>query len=170
MTKSSYYYSTTPKPISLILIKIKALLRQIFNQSNGSAGARTIRAVLLNEHGISISRYKVTQIMATLNLTSRQIKQHQYRQAEDKHSLYDNLLNRNFSPQSPNQVWTGDVTYIRIKGGFCYLAVVLDLFARRVVGFTVSDFPGQQADHQSATDGVSYAIKAVWGAVSFRSG
>ncbi len=50
-------------------------------------------------------------------------------------------MNRNFSPSAPNQVWTGDVTYVRIKGGWCYLAVVLDLYARHVVGFAVSDSP-----------------------------
>ena len=55
--------------------------------------------------------------------------------------MHHNILNRNFSPAAPNQVWTGDVTYIRIKGGWCYLAVVLDLYARRIVGFAVSDSP-----------------------------
>ncbi|WP_352340253.1 DDE-type integrase/transposase/recombinase, partial [Psychrobacter sp. 16-MNA-CIBAN-0192] len=58
-----------------------------------------------------------------------------------EHKTHDNLLKRRFSPTAPNQVWTGDVTYIRIKGGWCYLAVVLDLYARRVVGFSVSDSP-----------------------------
>ncbi len=48
-------------------------------------------------------------------------------------------MNRDFSPAAPNQVWTGDVTYIRIKGSWCYLAIVLDLYARRVVGFSVLD-------------------------------
>lgn len=57
------------------------------------------------------------------------------------HKIHANILDRNFSPSMPNQVWTGDVTYVRIKSGWCYLAVVLDLFAQRVVCFSVSDSP-----------------------------
>ncbi|GAB2648762.1 hypothetical protein GCM10027192_23610 [Psychrobacter pocilloporae] len=72
---------------------------------------------------------------------SCQLKTHKYKQADQEHKTHDNILGRNFSPEAPNQVWTGDVTYVRIKGGWCYLAVVLDLFARRVVGFSVSDSP-----------------------------
>ena len=72
---------------------------------------------------------------------SCQLKTHKYKQADQEHKTHDNILDRNFSPKAPNQVWTGDVTYVRIKGGWCYLAVVLDLFARRVVGFSVSDSP-----------------------------
>lgn len=72
---------------------------------------------------------------------SCQLKTHEYKYAAQAHKTHYNLLERIFSPSSPNQVWTGDVTYIRIKGGWRYLAVVLDLFARRIVGFSVSDSP-----------------------------
>ena len=51
------------------------------------------------------------------------------------------MLNREFAPTAPNQVWTGDVTYIRTKAGFCYLAVVIDLFSRDIVGFAMSSSP-----------------------------
>ena len=72
---------------------------------------------------------------------SYQLKTHKYQQADQEHKTHDNILDRNFSPEAPNQVWTDDATYVRIKGGWCYLAVVLDLFARCVVGFSVSDSP-----------------------------
>ena len=76
-----------------------------------------------------------------MRLQSRQIKMHKYKHVDNTHKTHGNLLNRNFSPTAPNQVWTSDVTYIRIKGGWCYLAVALDLYARRIVGFAVSDSP-----------------------------
>ena len=60
-----------------------------------------------------------------------------YKHADEAHKTHDNILEGSFSPSAPNQVWTGDVTYIRIKSSWCYLAVVLDLFARRIVGFSV---------------------------------
>ena len=79
--------------------------------------------------------------MAQMGLKSGQFKTHQYNHTDEQHRTHDNILDRNFNPSAPNQVWTGDVTYIRVKGGWCYLAVVLDLYARRVVGFAISDSP-----------------------------
>lgn len=74
-------------------------------------------------------------------LISRQLTRHRYSQADKDHAMHDNLLKREFTPTAPNQVWTGDVTYIRTKLGFCYLAVVIDLFSRNIVGFAMSDSP-----------------------------
>ena len=122
-------------------VKLKALIRQIFNDSKQSAGARTIVAILWNEHNIRLTRYLAGTLMKSMGLKSCQFKTHKYKHADQEHKTYENILERNFTPDAPNQVWTGDVTYIRIKGGWCYLAVVLDLFARRIVGFAVSDSP-----------------------------
>ena len=139
--KSSYYYGLKPKPISLETVKHKALIRQIFNDSKQSAGARSIAAIIMNEHNIELSRYMVGKLMSSMGLKSCQLKTHKYKHADEVHKTHHNILNRNFSPSAPNQVWTCDVTYISIKGGWCYLAVVLDLYARRIVGFAVSDSP-----------------------------
>jgi len=51
----------------------------------------------------------------------------------------DNLLNRNFSPEQPDRVWTGDITYIPTDEGWLYLAVVIDLFSRQVVGWAMGE-------------------------------
>lgn len=141
MVKSSYYYGLQPKPINIEMVKLKALIRQIFNDSKQSAGARSIAAILMNEHGIKLTRYIAGKLMAKMGLISCQLKTHKYKRADEEYQAHDNILKRRFAPTAPNQVWTGDVTYIRIKGGFSYLAVVLDLYARRVVGFAVSDSP-----------------------------
>ncbi|WP_329958684.1 IS3 family transposase [Psychrobacter sp. I-STPA10] len=141
IVRSSYYYSTKIKPIDIEAIKVKALIRQIFNDSNGSAGTRTITAILWHQHGVRLSRYKAGKFMKRMGLISRQLKQPKYKHCDEGHKIHDNTLERKFSPIAPNQVWTGDVTYIRIKGGWCYLAIVLDLYARRIVGFAVSDSP-----------------------------
>lgn len=114
---------------------------------------RSITAILINKHGFKLTRYMAGKLMAQMGLKSCQRKTHKYKHADAAHKTHENLLNRNFSPTSPNQVWTGDVTYIRIKGGWCYLAIVLDLYARRVVGFAVSDSPDSGL---SATNGVSH--------------
>ena len=76
--KSSYYYGVKPKLISLDTIKTKALIRQIFNDSKRSAGARSIVAILMNEHNIKLSRYRVGKLMAQMELKSCQLKTHKY--------------------------------------------------------------------------------------------
>ncbi|WP_406947830.1 DDE-type integrase/transposase/recombinase [Psychrobacter nivimaris] len=122
-------------------MRLKTLIRQIFNDSKQSAGARTVVAILANKHEITLTRYLASKLMSQMGLVSCQIKSHKYKHADEEHKAYDNLLDRSFRPAAPNQIWTGDVTYVRIKGGWCYLAVVIDLFARCVVGFSISDSP-----------------------------
>ena len=107
--KSSYYYGRHPKPISLETVKTKASVRQIFNDSKRSAGARSIAAILMNEHGIKLTRYMVGKLMAQMSLKSCQLKMHKYKHADEAHKTHNNILARNFSPAAPNQVWTGDV-------------------------------------------------------------
>lgn len=138
--RSNFYFALKKKPIDAEMVRLKALIQQIFNESKGSAGARTISAVVTLQHDIKLTRYKARKLMQDMGLQSRQ-KKHKYKHRDEKHTVFDNVLNREFYPTAPNQVWTGDVTYVRIKGGFCYLAVVIDLFSRRIVGFKVSDLP-----------------------------
>lgn len=61
-----------------------------------------------------------------------------------EHISCPNILCRNFAPLVPNQVWTGDITYIRTKTGWVYLAVVIDLFSRMVVGWSISLHPNTE--------------------------
>ena len=88
-------------------------------------------------------------ILGESYIVSRQRTKHRYKQADKPHRLYDNVLNRNFAPTASNQVWTGDVTYIRTQAGFCYLAVVIDLFFRNIVGFAMSDSPDSKLTIQA---------------------
>ena len=80
--KSSYYYGLKPKPISLDTIKTKALIRQISKDLKRSAGARSIAAILMNEHGIKLTRYMVGNLMAQMGLKSCQLKMHKYKHAD----------------------------------------------------------------------------------------
>ena len=124
-------------------------MKQAFSTSKGSAGARNIAMIVSQQHGINLSRYKARKIMKEQGLVSRQRTRHRYKHADKPHGTYDNVLNREFAPVAPNQVWTGDVTYIRTKQGFCYLAVVIDLFSRNIVGFAMSDSPDSRLTTQA---------------------
>ena len=58
--------------------------------------------------------------------------------SKHKHAISDNTLNRDFNSHKPNRIWVADITYIRTLGGWVYLAIILDLFSRRIVGYQTS--------------------------------
>jgi len=69
----------------------------------------------------------------------RKIKRHWIKTTDSRHThrIYPNLI-KNLVVTAPNQVWTADITYIGIRSGFVYLAVILDLFARRAIGYSIA--------------------------------
>ncbi|KZN44823.1 hypothetical protein N482_15725, partial [Pseudoalteromonas luteoviolacea NCIMB 1942] len=87
-----------------------------------------------------ISRYKTRKLMAKLNLVVKQRVAYKVT-TKRKHSdaVADNLLNQNFNPVAPNQIWAGDVTYLKTGEGWMYLAVVMDLYSRRIVGWHIDN-------------------------------
>lgn len=119
-------------------VALRARINRLFNKSRGSAGSRTIQG-LLSEQGVSIGRFKVRRLMGELGLVSKQPGSHTYKQATVERLDIPNLLDREFDVARPNQVWCGDITYIWTGQRWSYLAVVLDLYARRVVGWAMSD-------------------------------
>jgi putative transposase len=112
--------------------------------SNGSAGARTVAAIVTNDdeaHTVSLSRYRATRLMKKLELVSCQIPKNAYKKASQEHIAIPNLLDRQFEVTEPNQAWCGDVTFIWTGHRWAYLAVVMDLFARKPVGWAMSHSP-----------------------------
>ncbi len=79
--------------------------------------------------------------MRTLGLVSCQEPKHRYRKASQEHIDVPNHLSRQFAVAAPNEVWAGDVTYIWTGNRWMYLAVVIDLFARKVIGWSMSLSP-----------------------------
>ena len=149
VARSTHYLAKKPKMPSLEQINLNLWVKQAYDQTKGSGGARTLSAIVSQQHNVKLTRYKASKIMAQQGLVSRQLIRHRYSKADKEHAIHDNLLKREFSPAAPNQVWTGDVTYIRTKQGWAYLAVVIDLYARNIVGFAVSDSPDSQLTAQA---------------------
>lgn len=116
------------------------MVRRIHEQSNGSAGARTVSQIA-TAWSTPISRYRSGKMMKQLNLVSCQRPKHRYKTAKEEHIHIPNLLDRQFSPEKPNQIWTGDITYIWTGNRWAYLAVVLDLYARKPIGWSLSHSP-----------------------------
>ena len=142
--RSSYYrHHCVKKRVNHNRLLLKAHVIKAFKQSRGALGSRGIRDTLRNQ-SIGIGRYLVRKLMQEAGLISKQLKAHRYKKLESEHLDIPNVLSREFKPTEPNKVWTGDITYIWTGKGWSYLAIVLDLYARRVVGWSFSERPDKE--------------------------
>lgn len=141
--------------INPVQVKQLAMVKYIHELSNGSAGARTVATISTTE-GLPMSRYIARKRMGDLNLVSCQLLKHRYKKTGSEHSVAPNHLNREFVVDRPNQIWCGDVTYIWTGKRWAYLAVVMDLYARQVVGWAMSNSP----DSELTTKAVRLAFEA----------
>ncbi|CAI8762550.1 transposase [Pseudomonas sp. IT-P171] len=122
---------------------MRSRVNELFTQSRSAAGNCSIVS-MMQEDGEQIWRFKVRGLMRELELVSKQPGSHAYKQATVERPDIPNILNREFDVPAPNQVWCGDITYIWAQGKWHYLAVVLDLCARRIVGWALSEKPGAE--------------------------
>lgn len=117
---------------------LKKAIRASHEQSRGTYGSPRVLDDLL-EQGFKVGLRRVKRLMCEDGLTGTPLKP--YKQTTDsKHNdaVADNILDRDFTPEAPNQVWATDITYVRTWEGWMYVAVVLDLFSRRVVGWATA--------------------------------
>ena len=107
-------------------------------ESRATYGARRIRHALISQ-GFSISRKRVGKLMKQQQLACKTKRKFKFT-TDAKHPLpiAPNLLQRDFTVSQPNQKYVGDITYIWTQAGWLYLAVVIDLFSRRVVGWSMN--------------------------------
>lgn len=154
----SGYYDWLKNPVSdkklsdeLLTINIK----KIHKATREVYGSRRL-CKELNRHGIICGKNRVARLMKKNNICSKRVKKFKAT-TNSKHNLpvAPNLLNQNFNVDRLNQVWVSDITYIATGEGWLYLAAVVDLFSRKVVGWAM--------DSTMTKDLVIKAIKqAVW--------
>lgn len=114
-------------------------IRAAFKASRRRYGSPRVHAEL-RATGHRVARKRIARLMRQDGLRARPRRRFvMTTQSKHKHAIAPNVVARKFEVSAPNQVWVSDLTYLRTKTGFVYLAVVLDLFARRVVGWAVSD-------------------------------
>lgn len=142
-SKSSYYEWLSKYEVHLTktaeMERLENLVVKLFTKFNNSYGSRRITNEL-NKTGIKLHRKKIIAIMRKNNLIPAGYKKYKVTTTTSNHKLkvFDNLLQRNFKVAKPNQVFVSDITYIRTKEGWLYLATVIDLFSRKVVGYHMS--------------------------------
>lgn len=157
VNRTSYYTwrNAQRKKPSLKSLKEYSALQLIHQESKGSAGARTLSKIA-TQRGIPISRYRASKLMKNLGLVSKQPPNHSYKKAEQPHVDIPNKLNREFDVKHPNTVWCGDITYVWVGKRWAYLAVVIDLFSRKPIGWALSYSP----DTQLTTKALTMAFEA----------
>jgi putative transposase len=138
----SGYYDWHKRPLSpraqanqALAIKIKA----IFDDEQSRAGAKRITERLKAE-GTPVSRHRVARIMRLHGWRAKAAKKFKAT-TNSNHQLpvAPNLLQQNFSASKPNEKWVSDITYVWTEEGWLYLAVVMDLYSRLVVGWSMSE-------------------------------
>jgi putative transposase len=112
----------------------------IHQRSRGTYGVPRVHVELAADHGVRCSRKRVARLMRALQLEGvHRRKFVRTTRRDDTLAPAPDLVRRNFNPLGPNQLWVSDITYVPTWAGFLYLAVVVDAFTRRVVGWRMSD-------------------------------
>jgi len=116
------------------------LIREIVNNHYRRYGILRVRKELLNKYGKRVNRKKVAKMMREHGLNARQRKKH-IKTTDSKHSfpVCDNILDQQFYAEKPGQKWVSDITYLRTTDGWLYLTAIIDLFDRKVIGWSFSD-------------------------------
>lgn len=136
----SAYYDWIQRPARIIdasELNLYRRMKQLFRASRESLGSREL-SKKLREEGITISRERTRRLMKKLNLkVNQRVAYKVTTKRKHSHQVADDLLNQNFNPMGVNEVWAGDVTYLKTGEGWMYLAIVMDLYSRRIVGWHI---------------------------------
>lgn len=156
----SGYYAWKARPLSGAEARAATLAAEIASvhrRSRGTYGSPRVHREL-RAQGIRVGKKRVERLMRENGLQGAQKRRFRCRTTDSRHTypVAPNLLNRDFNPSQANRSWVGDVTYISTQEGWLYLAVILDLFSRRVVGWSA----GAINDARLAQEALKAALKA----------
>jgi len=141
VNKSSYYHwIKSGCVIKKEDKKLNNLIEAIFVQGRKNYGTRRIQDKLKELYGLLVSRKRISKIMKSLGLRVK-MKRRYKNTTDSNHNLpiAPNLLNRDFYASAPDTKYVGDITYISTGEGWLYLSTVIDLYSRKVVGWSMDD-------------------------------
>ena len=140
--RSSYYHwikmGCVQKRVDEHLCK---LIKELFINSRQTYGTRRIKKALKSKYDVSVSRRRIGKIMRYLHLNVKMKKRFKVNTTDSNHDyeVAPNRLDRDFYTSKSDSVYVGDITYIPTAQGWFYLAIVLDLFSRKIVGWSMDD-------------------------------
>lgn len=142
LVSTSGYYDWRDRPPSKRErenVILAAKIKSIFDEEHARAGAKRI-AKRLNFEGTKTSRHRVARIMRANEWRAKAARKFKATtNSNHKLPVAPNLLQQNFSAERPNEKWASDITYVWTEEGWLYLAVVMDLYSRVIVGWSMSE-------------------------------
>lgn len=138
VSRSGYYSALKRMQSAPKGCAIGVQLQVAFARSGRCYGSRRLQ-VALRDQGISLGRHRVRNLMRTHGLRATWRRKFIHT-TDSRHSLptAENVLDRQFEPAAPNQAWVSDITYLRTRSGWLYLAAVMDLYSRKIVGWAMA--------------------------------
>lgn len=137
--KRSSYYDWKANRFGRVIpveeLNIRREIKRLFSESRQSIGSRRMYKKL-QKLGFDVGRYKAQRLMREMNLVVKYKRKYKAT-TNSRHNLpvAENILNRDFNPEKPNQAWGSDITYVWTAAGWVYLAVIIDLYSKKVVGW-----------------------------------
>jgi len=154
LSLSTHYYQVSHSSCNEHSQKIVTEIQVIAKETDDTYGKRRMKTELENR-GFTIGLHKTASHMKKANVVAiNPIKRHYYPDAGTVHKKAPNLLQREFSPSTINTHWVGDITYIRNHQGWSYLACVLDLGSKEVVGWAMSQQPNAELAKSALVDAI----------------
>lgn len=133
------FYAWLKQPLSTRSVedsRLLKLIKEFYIASGGTYGSPWIHRDL-REAGESCNVHRVAKIMRQNKLRAQIGYKRKYMKGCKPSQIAENVLERDFAPTAPNTAWVTDITYVRTYEGFLYLATVIDLFSRRVIGWSM---------------------------------
>lgn len=140
VAKSAFYAWQSRQPCARAQAdqSLTAEIKDIYDDSRCTYGAPRVHAEL-RRRGKRVARKRVARLMRKAGLVGRCPRRFRRTTIADPTTQVPDLVQRDFRPTAPNQLWCSDITYIRTWEGWLYLAVVLDAYSRKVVGWAIAD-------------------------------
>ncbi len=142
VSRQGYYawIDRPPSPAQTRRAELTERIRQAHDDSRGLYGSPRVHAELV-EQKIDVCRNTVAKLMKRAGIRSKAARRFRARTTESNHAhpTRANTLDRNFTAQAPNQKWVVDITYVPTDEGFLYVAAVMDLCSRKIVGWQMGD-------------------------------
>jgi transposase InsO family protein len=138
---SYYHWCKTGCVIEKVDQELNNLIQIIFKAGRKAYGQRRIKEALEKKHGLIVSKRRIGNIMKSLNLVPKMRKKFKVNTTDSNHDLpiAPNILDRDFNSEVPDTKYVGDITYIHTAEGWLYLAIVIDLYSRKIVGWSMDD-------------------------------
>jgi putative transposase len=141
LSRSGYYtwLRGTPSERTKEDEQLKDRIQYWYDRSDERFGHRPVHRFLTDDDQLDCGRDRTLRLMRELGIVGIQRKpfKPQGTNSQHRYGYSPNLLKAEGSPEHLDQVWVADTTYLRIQGGWCYLATVMDLFSRRIIGWSV---------------------------------